>query len=70
MNRRTNTFAHCPSVSAAARCDGVVSSCVGSTAYYYVALVVADGAVDGFRDYHLYHWNVEHFLVINPAEQR
>jgi hypothetical protein len=65
MNMRTNTFAqpgrahgcnfsiNCGSVSAAARCDGVVNSCGGSTPYYSVAMVVSTT----WQDYHWYHWH-------------
>jgi hypothetical protein len=65
MNKRTDTFAQpgrahgctfntsCASVASAASCDGVVTSCVGSTAYYYVALVISTS----IQDYHWYHWH-------------
>ena len=65
MNMRTNTFAQpgrahgcnfdisCGSVSAAARCDGVVNGCGGSTPDYSVAMVVSTT----WQDYHWYHWH-------------
>jgi hypothetical protein len=75
MGKRTNTFAqpgrahgcnftmNCTSVASAARCDGVITNCQGSTPYYYVALVIWPN-----NDYHWYHWHMERFWGHKPGQ--